>query len=191
MRRTLKRFGISSIFKPVPHNRRQLARPPPVPGTLPSTNTPDTLKYRLLSTLQGAIVLALIIIGATLFYALHLAPSPEGLTPATAPTANTETPANEAATRGKKVWRANTCGSCHARDMRNDATGPALAGVTDRWAAEPREHLYAWIRNSTALGESGRSARAAEMIDWSGTTMSRYHHITDEEIEDLLAYIER
>jgi hypothetical protein len=56
--------------------------------------------------------------------------------------------------------------------MKDDATGPALGGVEERWAAEPREHLYRWVQQSQALLASGESARAqAVWAKWSPTTL--------------------
>ena len=93
--------------------------------------------------------------------------------------------------KGKALWNANVCGSCHNKDMKSDATGPALGGVEERWAAEPREHLYEWIQNSQALIGSGKSARAlAVWADWKPTQMSSYTGLTGSDIEHLLAYID-
>lgn len=90
---------------------------------------------------------------------------------------------------GKKVWNANGCGACHAKSMAQDATGPALGGVTERWADYPREDLYAWIRNSGKLVASGHP-RAVELIAKWKTPMAANPSMTDEEIEAVLAYIE-
>ena len=150
-------------------------------------------KSNLLGVFEAAIYVALFIIGATFLYALNDLGGATNLSEDERSESSTGGPRmaiDEAFIRGKKVWNGNGCGSCHAKDMKTKLTGPALAGVTERWSAEPREHLYAWIRNSTGLEASGKSARATEMIDWSTTAMSRYPNLTDTEIEDLLAYIE-
>lgn len=91
---------------------------------------------------------------------------------------------------GKKVWNSNGCGACHAKDMRSDLTGPALGGVTARWADYPREDLYAWIRNSPKLVASGHPRAVAIYEEWDETPMNTYPGLTDEDIENLLAYIE-
>lgn len=145
----------------------------------------------LLSLFQSCIILALFIIGGTFFYAISQEPAVSlaaGVDTADG-IGNTE-PVDPAFKRGKAVWNNNGCGSCHAKSMKADLTGPALAGVTERWAAEPRENLYAWIRNSPKLADSGTSERANAMIDWSPTPMSMYPSLTDAEIEDLLTFIE-
>lgn len=93
-------------------------------------------------------------------------------------------------TTGKKVWNANGCGACHAKSMADDATGPALGGVQERWAAEPRQHLYEWIINNGKLRSSGKSARAIEVYNaWNGAAMNLYPGLTNQDIEHLLAYI--
>lgn len=48
---------------------------------------------------------------------------------------------NDAFSTGKKVWNASGCGACHNKSMKDDAVGPALAGVTERWADYPKEDL--------------------------------------------------
>ena len=47
---------------------------------------------------------------------------------------------------GKALFSAN-CASCHA--VNKKLTGPALAGVEDRWP--DKQNLYAWIKNSAAF----------------------------------------
>ncbi|OAV45886.1 cytochrome c class I [Lewinella sp. 4G2] len=93
--------------------------------------------------------------------------------------------------KGKSVWNANACGTCHIKNMKDNGTGPALGGVEERWAAEPREHLYRWVRNSQKLIASGESARAIQV--WNENKpkiMSTYTKLTNDDIEHLLAYID-
>lgn len=80
------------------------------------------------------------------------------------------------------------CASCHNNNMVADMTGPKLYGVQDRWAEYP-EALYAWIRNSVATAESG-NPRAKVMINWSASQMTAFENLTNEQIDDILAYIE-
>ena len=92
---------------------------------------------------------------------------------------------------GAALWKENVCGSCHASNMASDMTGPALGGVQDRWAGEPREHIYRWIQNSQRLIGSGESARAlAVWSEWQPTVMSNYTNLSGSDIEHLLAYID-
>lgn len=84
----------------------------------------------------------------------------------------------------------NQCASCHNRNMKDDLTGPALGGVEERWADYPEEDLYAWIRNSQALIAEGHP-RANEVWDeWKPTLMSNFLNLSDQDIENILAYIE-
>lgn len=93
-------------------------------------------------------------------------------------------------TTGKKLWNSNGCGACHAKSMAVDATGPALGGVQERWAAEPREHLYLWVQNNGKLRTSGVSARAVEVYKaWNGAAMNLYPNLSGGDVEHLLAYI--
>jgi len=91
--------------------------------------------------------------------------------------------------RGKKLFRKN-CASCHRRNMVDDMTGPALRDVTKRW--EGREALlYAWIKNSQAVIASGDAYAVALYKKWDKDAMNAFPKLTDEDIADLLTYIER
>ena len=113
-------------------------------------------------------------------------------TPAEAPVEAGATAAGEGDyLKGKALWKANICQSCHANSMKDDMTGPALGGVEERWSAEPREHLYRWVQQSQALIASGESARAqAVWAKWGPTVMSNYTGLTNSDVEHLLAYID-
>lgn len=90
--------------------------------------------------------------------------------------------------RGASLFRTH-CASCHARDMRTPLTGPALGGVTERWAAYPAEDLRAWIRNNAALTASGHP-RAVEVSAWAAGQMPAFVSLGDAEIDALLVYVE-
>lgn len=141
----------------------------------------------LLNLLYAAVAMILLILTITLGYALGGAPeaAEESVACCGTPSPDPDSPVY----LGKNTWNANACGSCHNKNMKDDMTGPALGGVTERWAAYPREDLYAWIRNSQALIASGHP-RAVEVYEANDkATMSNYTNLTDEEIEGLLAYI--
>lgn len=90
---------------------------------------------------------------------------------------------------GKALWNKKACGACHNKNMKDVATAPALGGVTARWAAYPREDLYAWIRSSQRL-ISENHPRAKELwAEWKPRVMSIYK-LEEEEIEALQYYIE-
>lgn len=89
---------------------------------------------------------------------------------------------------GKTLFK-NNCASCHAKNMTMDLTGPALSGVSERWAEYPQEDLYNWIKNSQKLIKSGHP-RAVELWKaWDKVTMNAIQ-LEDEEIESILMYIE-
>ncbi|PHI18693.1 cytochrome c class I [Lewinellaceae bacterium SD302] len=110
---------------------------------------------------------------------------------AAAATDGASAPGTGDANIGKALWNENACGTCHIKNMKDNGTGPALGGVETRWASEPRENLYEWIRGSQALIAAGNSARAAALWkEWGPTVMQNYPALTNQEIEHLLAYID-
>jgi len=89
---------------------------------------------------------------------------------------------------GKELFTAN-CAACHNKNMKDNLTGPALAGVEERWQAFPRADLYKWIRNSQALVASGHP-RATELWNkYKPIIMNNFPGLTDEQIESLILYI--
>ena len=90
---------------------------------------------------------------------------------------------------GKRLFK-NNCGTCHNRNMTSDLTGPALAGVRDRWADFPKTDLLAWVRNSLGLVEAGHP-RAVEVYEtWKKSNMPAFHHLSDADIEAILVYVD-
>lgn len=89
---------------------------------------------------------------------------------------------------GKTVFR-NYCANCHNKDMKSDATGPALGGAEERWADYPREDLYKWIWNSQALIAEGHP-RANELFKEWKTVMTAWPDLTVDDIESVLLYID-
>lgn len=85
---------------------------------------------------------------------------------------------------GKALFSAN-CASCHA--VHKKATGPALAGVEDRWPN--KEHLYAWIRNSAAFLKTGDAYANNLYNEYNKTAMNSFPNLKTEEIDAILAYI--
>jgi cytochrome c2 len=80
------------------------------------------------------------------------------------------------------------CASCHNRNMKDDLTGPALGGVQGRW--ENEADLYAWIRNSQAMVAKGHPRSVELWNKWNRNVMSSFTGLTDDEIANLLAYID-
>jgi mono/diheme cytochrome c family protein len=87
---------------------------------------------------------------------------------------------------GKTLFK-NYCASCHTKDMRSAATGPALGGAQARWADDVA--LYAWIRNSQGMIQKGHP-RAVELWNqYKPTVMTAFPNLTDDEIGSMLAYV--
>ncbi len=87
---------------------------------------------------------------------------------------------------GKELFL-NNCASCHNKNMVADMTGPALAGVEERWTS--KKDLYAWIRNSQAEIAAGKPRAVELWAKWKPTNMNAFPGLTDEQIESLLFYI--
>ena len=89
---------------------------------------------------------------------------------------------------GKTLFRTN-CAQCHAKNMRSNATGPALGGVEERWADFPREDLIAWIKNSQKL-VAEEHPRAVEVFnEWNKVAMQAFPNLSDDNVESILLYI--
>jgi len=89
---------------------------------------------------------------------------------------------------GKTIFK-NYCASCHNKNMKDDMTGPALAGVEERWNDYPKEDLYRWIRNSQQLVSENHPRALTLVKDWNNTVMNPFPNLTDEEIEGVLLFI--
>ena len=95
---------------------------------------------------------------------------------------------SEAAERGQILFK-NNCASCHNVNLMQDLTGPALYGVMDRVPSP--EWVYDWIRNSGAVIASGDAYGNMIYEEWNRTQMTTMEHLTDENIDDILAYLDR
>ncbi len=89
---------------------------------------------------------------------------------------------------GKEIFIAN-CASCHNRNMKDKLTGPALAGVEERWSTFPRKDLYSWIRNAPVMIANGHPRAVALYAEYKPTIMNAFTSLTDDNIESLLLYI--
>jgi mono/diheme cytochrome c family protein len=85
---------------------------------------------------------------------------------------------------GQALFSGN-CASCHA--VHKDLTGPALAGVEERWGDKKR--LYAWIRNNQAFLKTGDKYANELYLKWNKTPMNLFPNLTDPEIDAMLSYI--
>lgn len=87
---------------------------------------------------------------------------------------------------GEKLFQQN-CGSCHFPDK--DMTGPALKGARDRWIANSsEENLYAWVKNSTAVINSGDSYAKGLFSKWK--TVMTPQALENEQIDAIFEYVE-
>jgi mono/diheme cytochrome c family protein len=85
---------------------------------------------------------------------------------------------------GKALFSQN-CASCHA--VNKNLTGPALAGVEDRWAE--KKNLYAWIKNSAAYLKTGDPYATKLYNEYNKTAMNLFPSLTDQDIDAILGYI--
>ena len=90
---------------------------------------------------------------------------------------------------GKSLFKTQ-CASCHNKNMKDDLTGPALGGVEERWSEYPKEDLYTWIRNSQAMIADGHPRAVELWNEWKPTIMNAFPNLTDEDMVNLLAYID-
>ena len=109
--------------------------------------------------------------------------------PATLASAQAEATAEANLDEGKTLFR-NYCATCHVADMKSDLTGPALGGVEERWADYPAEDLYSWIRNSQAMIQAGHPRAKELWEEWQPTVMNNFQQLTDQEIKNILGYID-
>ena len=92
-------------------------------------------------------------------------------------------------TLGKQLFKQN-CASCHNKNMKDDLTGPALGGVTTRWADYPTEDLYNWIRNSQQMISEGHPRAKVLWGEWSPYIMNSFPELDNSEIDAILSYVE-
>jgi mono/diheme cytochrome c family protein len=85
---------------------------------------------------------------------------------------------------GKALFSQN-CASCHA--VNKKLTGPALAGVEDRWT--DKKNLYAWIKNNQAFLKTGDAYANKLYNEYNKTAMNLFPSLTDKDIDAILVYI--
>ena len=91
-------------------------------------------------------------------------------------------------TNAGKTLFTNNCATCHNKNMKDKLTGPALGGVETRWAS--KDKLVAWIRNSQAVIASGDAYAVNLYNEYGKALMTPFPNLKDEEIDNLLAYID-
>jgi mono/diheme cytochrome c family protein len=100
----------------------------------------------------------------------------------TAPTWAAANPDN-----GKTIFKAN-CARCHYITEQK-MVGPGLKGVMGRWGGDEGK-LHAWIKNSQEYLKTG-DKYANELFKAFGGSIMPSFNLKDEEISDILAYIEK
>lgn len=90
---------------------------------------------------------------------------------------------------GKTLFR-NNCGTCHNRNMKADMTGPALAGVKERWSDYPITDLYSWIRNAPKMVEEGHPKAVEVFNKYEKRQMSSFNNFSEDDVIAILAYVE-
>jgi cytochrome c2 len=85
---------------------------------------------------------------------------------------------------GQALFSAN-CASCHA--PYKVLTGPALAGVEERWG--DKKKIHAWVHNSSAFLKTGDKYANDLYVKFNRTNMPAFASLTDADIDAILAYI--
>lgn len=85
---------------------------------------------------------------------------------------------------GKTLFSTN-CASCHA--VNKKLTGPALAGVEDRWPDKAK--LHAWVKNSAAFLKTGDPYANNLYNEYNKIAMNLFPGLADKDIDAILAYI--
>jgi mono/diheme cytochrome c family protein len=142
------------------------------------------LNRQLYTMMNKFLSTALSILGLTLLTTGIFAQAPKpAATPAVA-----GAPAG-AAVDGKAIFLGK-CASCHNPSMKAKSTGPALAGVQQRWAGR-EAILKQWIRNSALVIKSGDAYANALYNEYNKSNMTAFPNLTDGEIDAVLGYIQQ
>jgi mono/diheme cytochrome c family protein len=98
--------------------------------------------------------------------------------------AKQEAPLEGAAYNGKMIFL-QKCATCH--NLFKGGTGPSILDFEDRGPWSDRKNLYAWIRNPAEFMKKDPYTR--ELKEAYGSMMTAFPDITDEEIDNVVAYI--
>ncbi len=85
---------------------------------------------------------------------------------------------------GKALFTAN-CAACHS--VTKKLTGPALAGVEDRWPS--REKLHDWVHNSAKVIQSGDEYAVSLFNEYNKTPMTAFPQLSTKDIDAILDYV--
>ena len=85
---------------------------------------------------------------------------------------------------GHALFTAN-CASCHA--VNKKLTGPALAGVEDRWPS--RDKIHDWVHNSTKVIQSNDAYAVGLFNEYNKTQMTAFPQLSTKDIDAILDYV--
>jgi cytochrome c551/c552 len=88
--------------------------------------------------------------------------------------------------KGKALFQQN-CASCH--NVHKKLTGPALAGVEERWV--DKKLLHQWIHNSSDVLSSGDAYANALFNEYNKVPMTHFPALSDGDIDDILSFIDK
>ena len=97
-----------------------------------------------------------------------------------------EIPTEPAAISAGESLFNNNCRACHR--VHEKLIGPALAGVTQR--APSIDWIISFVKNSSALIASGDEYAVALYNEYNKTQMTSFSTLKDEDIMNILAYVE-
>lgn len=86
---------------------------------------------------------------------------------------------------GKKLFKSN-CAACHTVG-KGKLTGPDLKNVSERHTIE---WMIPFVKNSTAMIESGDPAAVKIFNEFNKTIMTAHPHLLDDDIKNIIAYID-
>ena len=91
---------------------------------------------------------------------------------------------NSFAQDGHALFTAN-CASCHS--VNKKLTGPALAGVEDRWPS--RDKIHDWVHNSAKVIQSGDQYALSLFNEYNKTQMTAFPQLSPKDIDAILDYV--
>jgi len=89
------------------------------------------------------------------------------------------------AANGETLFK-QKCGACHRIDKK--LIGPPLNEALANWGND-RAAMYEWVRNWQDAVDAGYP-RAVEVVDYDPSAMNLFPELTDEDLDDIWAYIE-
>src|SRR5210317_1452123 len=92
--------------------------------------------------------------------------------------------------KGKQLFNQN-CAACHVLNRKR--TGPALANVASRLIEEEGldcEWIYSWIKNSPGMISSGDAYSKRIYEEYNQAAMTAFPTLSDQDINDIIAYTE-